>query len=70
METVERAERYDADHDLIVALQNRLLGSLPVLAGTEISAQYLTASSEATVGGDWYEGLLLGEGKIALIVGE
>ena len=32
VETVERAERYDADHELIVALQNRLLGSLPVLA--------------------------------------
>ncbi len=31
VETVERAERYDADHDLIVALQNRLLGNLPVL---------------------------------------
>ncbi len=70
VETVERAERYDADHDLIVALQNRLLGSLPVLAGTEISARYLTASSDASVGGDWYEGLLLGEGKIALIVGD
>ena len=70
VETVERAERYDADHDLILALQNRLLGNLPVLAGTEISAQYLTASSAATVGGDWYEGLLLGDGNIALIVGD
>jgi len=70
VETIERAERYDADHDLIVALQNRLLGSLPVLAGTDISAQYMTASSEASVGGDWYEGFLLGEGKIALIVGD
>jgi serine phosphatase RsbU (regulator of sigma subunit) len=70
VETVERAERYDADHDLILALQNRLLGNLPLLAGTEISAQYLTASSAATVGGDWYEGLLLHEGNIALIVGD
>ena len=43
--TVERAERYDADHDLIVALQQRLLGTLPLLAGTDISARYLTASS-------------------------
>jgi len=70
VETVERAERYDADHDLIVALQERLLGSPPVLAGVDISARYLTASSEAAVGGDWYEGLLLGEGRIALIVGD
>ena len=68
--TVERAERYEADHDLIVALQSRLLGSLPLLPGTDISARYITASSEATVGGDWYEGLLLGDGRIALIVGD
>ncbi len=68
--TVERAERYDADHDLIVALQERLLGALPLLPGTAISARYLTASSQRTVGGDWYEGLLLGEGRIALIVGD
>jgi hypothetical protein len=70
VETVERAERYDADHELIVALQSRLLGSLPKLVGTEISAQYVTASSEACLGGDWYEGFLLGDGKIALIVGD
>ena len=68
--TVERAERYDADHDLIVALQERLLGTLPLLPSTDISARYITASSEATVGGDWYEGLLLGDGRVALIVGD
>ena len=42
--TVERAERYDADHDLIVALQERLLGTLPLLPSTDISARYITAA--------------------------
>jgi hypothetical protein len=70
VETVERAERYDADHELIVALQDRLLPSLPVLAGVQASARYLTSGSEATVGGDWYEGLLLGAGRMAFIVGD
>ena len=70
VETVERAERYDADHELIVALQDRLLPSLPVLAGAKASARYLTSGSEATVGGDWYEGLLLGPGRMAFIVGD
>jgi len=70
VETVERAERYDADHELIVALQDRLLPSLPVLAGVQASARYLTSGSEATVGGDWYEGLLLGSGRMAFIVGD
>ncbi len=70
VETVERAERYDADHELIVALQDRLLPSLPVLKGVQASARYLTSGSEATVGGDWYEGLLLGSGRVAFIVGD
>ena len=70
VETVERAERYDADHELIVALQDRLLPSLPLLAGVQASARYLTSATEATVGGDWYEGLLLGSGRMAFIVGD
>jgi serine phosphatase RsbU (regulator of sigma subunit) len=70
VETVERAERYDADHDLILALHDRLLPSLPALAGLRVGARYTTSDTNATVGGDWYEGLLLGDGKIALVVGD
>jgi hypothetical protein len=70
VETVERAERYDADHELIVALHDRLLSRLPKLAGLRIGARYTTSDNNATVGGDWYEGLLLGDGKIALVVGD
>ena len=70
VETVERAERYDADHELIMALQDRLLPVLPLLSGVKASARYITSASEATVGGDWYEGLLLGQGRMAFIVGD
>ena len=70
VETVERADRYDADHELIVALQDRSLPSLPVLAGVQALARYLTSGYEATVGGDWYERLLLGSGRAAFIVGD
>ena len=70
VETVDRAERYDADHELMVALQDRLLPSLPLLVGVQASARYLTSATEATVGGDWYEGLLLGSGRMAFIVGD
>ncbi len=70
VETVERAERYDADHELILALQDRLLPVLPVLSGAKASARYLTSESQASVGGDWYEGLLLGPGRMAFIVGD
>jgi hypothetical protein len=70
VETVERAERYDADHELVVTMQRRLLGELPSLPGIETSARYLPASTNLAVGGDWYEGLLLGETRMALAVGD
>ena len=70
VETVERAERYDADHELVVAMQRRLLGELPTLPGIETAARYLPATASFAVGGDWYEGLPLGEDCIALVVGD
>jgi hypothetical protein len=68
--TIERAERYDADHQFIVELSASLLGTLPVMAGLEMSARYLPASNTVSVGGDWYEGLLLDDQRIALVVGD
>ena len=68
--TIERAERYDAEHQLIVELHRSLLGALPTMAGIEVSARYLPASETHSVGGDWYEGLLLDGERIALVVGD
>jgi Stage II sporulation protein E (SpoIIE)/GAF domain len=70
VETVERAYRYDADHELVRALQSRLLGDLPVLLGVSTATQYRPATSALSVGGDWYEGLLLGDSTIAFVVGD
>ena len=70
VETVERAERYDAEHELMIELQARLLGNLPSLAGIETFARYLPASRAPAVGGDWYEGLILGPSRMAVVVGD
>ena len=69
-ETLERAERYDAEHALIVELQDRLLGDIPTLAGIQTGARYLPASTALSVGGDWYEGLLVSDSKMAVVVGD
>jgi serine phosphatase RsbU (regulator of sigma subunit) len=69
-ETLERAERYDAEHALIVELQDRLLGDIPTLAGIQTGARYLPASTALSVGGDWYEGLLVSDSKMAIVVGD
>jgi serine phosphatase RsbU (regulator of sigma subunit) len=68
--TVEGAERYDAEHELIVAMHRSLLGAPPTMAGIEVSARYLPASATHSVGGDWYEGLVLDGDRIALVVGD
>ncbi|MDD9370176.1 MAG: PP2C family protein-serine/threonine phosphatase, partial [Acidimicrobiales bacterium] len=70
VETVERAERYDADHELVLAMQRRLLGELPTMAGVDTHARYLPATAALAVGGDWYEGLVLADGRMALVVGD
>ena len=70
VETVERAERYDADHELVLAMQRRLLGELPTMAGLDTHARYLPATAALAVGGDWYEGLVLADGRMALVVGD
>ena len=69
-ETLERAERYDAEHELILELQDRLLGDIPTLAGIQTGARYLPASTSPYVGGDWYEGLLVSDSKLAVVVGD
>lgn len=69
-ETLERAERYDAEHALIIELQDRLLGDIPILADLEAATRYLPASTAPSVGGDWYEGLLLSDSKMAAVVGD
>lgn len=69
-EIVERAERYDAEHQLVVDLHNRMLEDLPQHERIELAARYLPSGLPAYVGGDWYEGLLLGPDLIAVLVGD
>jgi hypothetical protein len=70
VETVERAERFDADHRFILELQRSLLNELPTFAGLEAYARYLSAGSDSSIGGDWYEGLALPDGRVAFVVGD
>lgn len=42
----------------------------PVVPGVELHAAYRPASEEAEVGGDWYDAFSLGEGRIAISVGD
>ncbi len=69
-EIVERAETYEAEHQLIGELHLRLLSALPTVDGLETAARYLPAGTSSSVGGDWYEGIILDDGRLALVVGD
>jgi serine phosphatase RsbU (regulator of sigma subunit)/anti-sigma regulatory factor (Ser/Thr protein kinase)/anti-anti-sigma regulatory factor len=66
------AERsYQAARDAAVELQEALLPTaLPVLPRARVAARYLVAGHEQAAGGDWFDAIPLGNGRIALIVGD
>jgi serine phosphatase RsbU (regulator of sigma subunit)/anti-anti-sigma regulatory factor len=67
-----RSSRQEASvlHD-VITLQDALLPQwLPVLPGVEVAARYLLAQSERAAGGDWYDAVGLGGGRVALMVGD
>jgi serine phosphatase RsbU (regulator of sigma subunit)/anti-sigma regulatory factor (Ser/Thr protein kinase) len=69
---IERAQLLDAlehEHLGAVALQSSLLPPvLPHIATADVAARYLPARD--VVGGDWYDVLDLGDGRIGLAIGD
>jgi anti-sigma regulatory factor (Ser/Thr protein kinase)/anti-anti-sigma regulatory factor len=56
---------------MILMLQEALLpAALPVLPRARVAARYLVAGHEQAAGGDWFDAIPLGNGRIALIVGD
>ena len=68
---VGRARAFGREHRIAETLQRSLLPqTLPSLPGIALSARYLPAASEAEVGGDWYDAISLGEGRVLLVMGD
>jgi anti-anti-sigma factor len=57
--------------DVVEKVQHTLLPpSLPLLPDLTLSGSYHRASSVRAAGGDWYDAVALGNGRIALVVGD
>lgn len=69
--TEERAlAALERERRVVLALQDALLPeNLPAVSGLDIAVRYL-AASEAAIGGDWYDAFLLGDGTVALAIGD
>lgn len=64
-------QRLEATQHILFTLQQHLLpDAVPVLPQVRIAARYLVAETELQAGGDWFDAVPLGAGRIALVVGD
>ncbi len=69
--TIANVRLYERERRIAVELQAASLPtSLPSSAALHLDAEYRPGSDEATIGGDWYDAFLLGDGRIAITVGD
>jgi GAF domain-containing protein/PAS domain-containing protein len=67
---LERASLYERERDIALTFQHRLLPGLPSPPDwIEIAACYRPATGMA-IGGDWYQVLDAGDGRVAAVVGD
>ncbi|MEV4638480.1 SpoIIE family protein phosphatase [Actinoplanes sp. NPDC049548] len=68
---LENARLYEAEHRIASTLQHSLLPqSLPRLPGAIVASRYLPGSSEAEVGGDWYDVIAAPGDQLVLVIGD
>ncbi len=68
---VDNAHRYTREHRTALLLQRNLLPRHdPEEAAVEVASRYLPATSQAGVGGDWFDVIPLSGARVALVVGD
>jgi PAS domain S-box-containing protein len=67
---IDNVRLYQQEHAVADTLQRSLLPELPDIAGIESAAHYVSASSAADVGGDFYDLLDLPDGSVGIAVGD
>jgi serine phosphatase RsbU (regulator of sigma subunit) len=67
---IDNVRLYQQEHTVADTLQRSLLPELPEIAGIEAAAHYVSASTAADVGGDFYDLLRLPDGSIGMVVGD
>jgi serine phosphatase RsbU (regulator of sigma subunit) len=62
---------YETEKRVADTLQDAFLQrSLPTTPSVSFSATYVPATEEAKVGGDWYDGIELGRGRVMFVIGD
>jgi PAS domain S-box-containing protein len=69
--SIDNARLYTREHATAITLQRSLLPRhVPRVAGLRIAHRYQPASQAVEVGGDWFDVIPLGNGQVALVVGD
>ncbi len=67
---LDNVRLYQAEHEVAETLQRSLLPTLPDIPGVQAAAHYVSASTAADVGGDFYDLLELPDGAIGMAIGD
>jgi serine phosphatase RsbU (regulator of sigma subunit)/CheY-like chemotaxis protein/anti-sigma regulatory factor (Ser/Thr protein kinase) len=68
---IDHARSYEHERGLVEMLQRSLLPDrLPRVPRLELTARYLPSGTAAQVGGDWYDAVLLADGRVGLAIGD
>jgi serine phosphatase RsbU (regulator of sigma subunit)/anti-sigma regulatory factor (Ser/Thr protein kinase)/anti-anti-sigma regulatory factor len=68
----ETAEsKYARAREVVVAMQDALLPhGVPILPHVDVAARYLLAEVDTRAGGDWFDAVVLDDGRLAVVVGD
>jgi serine phosphatase RsbU (regulator of sigma subunit) len=67
---MDNVRLYQQEHTVADTLQRSLLPELPAIPGIESAAHYVSASTAADVGGDFYDLLHLPDGSVGIAIGD
>jgi serine phosphatase RsbU (regulator of sigma subunit) len=68
---IDAASLVQREHKVATTLQGALMPSLPTsVPGLDLDSHYEAASEESSMGGDFFASYLIGQGKVALIIGD
>ncbi|MET9852323.1 SpoIIE family protein phosphatase [Streptomyces sp. NPDC006450] len=70
-QSLQRAMLLEQEHDLAEGLQQAMLPRrIPSVPGAEIAVRYRSARMGRDIGGDWYDVVPLGEGRVGVMIGD
>ena len=69
-QSAERSRLFDDDQRVRSDLQRTVLPEPPRIDGLELATRYVPAARSVGLGGDWYDVIALGDGRVCLVVGD